>query len=97
MHFPHFINTNDCYEEACKQYTTRNQQGGRDQAIDNESKRLEKSVRTCTIGIPNAVWAQVCMTETVISLVWVSKKTKTLREMQDCPTTNTLQYILKHK
>lgn len=58
-----------------------------DQATDNESKKQERNMRTHTTGIPSTLGGQMCMSETVISLVWVSKKTKTLSEMQDRPTT----------
>lgn len=54
---------------------------------DYESKMQERSARTYTTGIHSTLWGQMCMSETVISLVWVSKKTKTLSEMQDSPTT----------
>lgn len=57
------------------------------QANDNEAKRLEKSARTYTTGIPSRHWGQLCTSMTAVSLVWVSKKTKTLSEMQDRPTT----------
>lgn len=64
-----------------------NQQCGQDQATDNESKRRERSAETYPTGIPSTLWGPMCMSETVISLVWVSKKIKTLSEMQDRPTT----------
>lgn len=57
------------------------------QATDNEAKRLERSAKSYTTGIPSRLWGQMCMSKTIVSLVWVSKKTKTLSEMQDRPTT----------
>ena len=54
---------------------------------DYESKRQESCVRTYTTEIHSTLWGQMCMSETFISLVWVSKKTKTLSEMQNSPTT----------
>lgn len=78
------FNTNDCYDKVCKHYTTSNVDKTR-QLMTNP--RGSNSVRTRTTGIPNTLWCQMCMSKTVISLVWVSKKTKTLSEMQDRPTT----------
>lgn len=54
----------------------------------DESKRLERSARTYTTGIPSTLQGLMCMSETIKSLVWVSKKTKTLSEMQHPTTTH---------
>lgn len=51
------------------------------------NQRGKRSAKTYTTGTLSTLWGQMCMSETVISLVWVSKKTKTLSEMQDRPTT----------
>lgn len=71
--------------------TQHNWPRGQDLATDNESQRLKRSAGTYITGIPSTLWGPMCMSETVISLVWVSKKVKkikkTLSEMQDRPTT----------